>query len=385
MLSGGLDSSSIVGLISKEFRSHLSQPLRTFSLVRHDREKCSDWHSIQQIVKNDDWIDPMIITSAVESEVCRVFLDNLHNYDEPFCWDFSDSLVFDAAQASGCRVVLEGMAGDLLFYHPGNSVDQIFRTRTYWRIPFLIAACQRHGVQRYCFQKIVYALYASMPKVLRDCYRKLRDKSWVAEKRLHRMEGSLLAWMNQDTAREFLANKRSSREASLAQVGLLNDQIIHSRNFTTGCLSFAHEMSAQRAFSKNVELRSPFSDRLVIEFALRMPMEAKLSIPWYKYILRQAMAGRLPDSVRWRRDLWQHPGWRFNETLIDEAKREFPEELSFSPASAPQNRWLDAAKVNGALRKYDQSADFILSYNLLVLLGLMKWLKARPCMVQFSS
>ncbi len=261
MLSGGLDSSSIVGLISKEFRSHLSQPLRTFSLVRHDREKCSDWQSIQQIVENDDWIDPTIITSAVEPEVCLKFLDTLQNLDEPFLWDFCDYLVFDAAQARGCRVVLEGMGGDLLFYHPGNSLDQIFRTRAYWKIPFLIAVCQRHGVQRYCLQKIVYAWYASMPKALRDCYRKLRDKWWVAGNKLHRMEGSLLAWMDQDTAREFLANKRSSREASLAQVGALNDQIIHSRNFTTGCLSFGHEMSAHRAFSKTVELRSPFSDR----------------------------------------------------------------------------------------------------------------------------
>lgn len=116
-----------------------------------------------------------------------------------------------------------------------------------------------------------------------------------------------------------------------------------------------------------------------------MPIEAKLSIPWYKYILREGLAGLLPESVRWRRDLWQHPGWRFNETLISEARRQFPEELSFGPASAPQNRWLDAAKVNGALKKYDQSADFILGYDLLVLLGLMKWLKARPCMARFSS
>src|SRR5262249_46830919 len=50
-LSGGLDSSSIVALISKEFRNELSQPLCTFSLIRHDRENCPDWLSIRQMLK----------------------------------------------------------------------------------------------------------------------------------------------------------------------------------------------------------------------------------------------------------------------------------------------------------------------------------------------
>ena len=129
MLSGGLDSSSIVGLISKEFRRHLSQPLRTFSLVRHDREKCSDWQSIQQIINNDEWIDPTIITSSVESKVCRAFLDNLHQLDEPFLWNFFHSIVLDAAQERGCRVVLEGMGGDLLFTILGIVPTRFFERR----------------------------------------------------------------------------------------------------------------------------------------------------------------------------------------------------------------------------------------------------------------
>lgn len=385
MLSGGLDSSSIVGLISKEFRGHLSQPLRTFSLVRHDRENCSDWQSIRQIVESDDWIDPTIITSAVEQTVCQAFLDNLPNLDEPFLQDFCDSLVFDAAQSRGCRVILEGMGGDLLFYHPGNSADHIFRSKAYWRIPFLLAACQRHGVQRYCLMKVAQQLYARMPNGLRDRYRALRDKWLVKGNGLHRMEGSLLAWMHHETAREFLASRRSGREASLAQAGVSNDQAIHARNFTTGCLSFGHEMSAQRAFSRTVELRSPFSDRRVIEFALQMPIEAKLSIPWYKHILRLGSAGLLPESVRWRRDLWRHPGWRFNEALAAQSRRQFSEALPLGPSSKPENRWLSEAKVNEALENYSHTGDFTCGYNLLVLLGLSKWLTARPCLAKMLS
>ena len=233
------------------------------------------------------------------------------------------------------------------------------------------------------FRKIaLLSLHATVPNGIHELYRKLRDKWGVAGSKLNSMEGSLLTLMDQETAREFLANKRSRRKASLAQEGVYDDQVIHSRNFTTGCLSFGHEVSAQRAFSKTVELRSPFSDRRLIEFALQMPTEAKLSIPWYKYILRQALAGKLPESVRWRRDLWQHPGWRFNKRLISEARRQFPEELFFGPSSVLQNRWFDATKVNRALQEYNRSTDFVVGYNLLVLFVLVKWLKVRPCMAE---
>ena len=121
MLSGGMDSSSIVGLISKEFRADLTQPLKTFSLIREDRENCPDWRAIREMLK-DDWLDPVIITSALSSEVCRTYFDNIKNLNEPFALSqgFTDSLVFNAARENGCRVVLDGMAGDLLFYSFGT-------------------------------------------------------------------------------------------------------------------------------------------------------------------------------------------------------------------------------------------------------------------------
>ncbi len=65
MLSGGLDSSSIVGLISKEFRGELQQPLRTFSLIRMIGRTARTGYSVREMLKEDDWIVPHIITSDV--------------------------------------------------------------------------------------------------------------------------------------------------------------------------------------------------------------------------------------------------------------------------------------------------------------------------------
>ena len=50
------------------------------------------------------------------------------------------------------------------------------------------------------------------------------------------------------------------------------------------------------AFSR--ELREPYLDHRVVEFLFRLPGDQKIRMGQSKYLLRHAMAGRLPDSVR---------------------------------------------------------------------------------------
>jgi asparagine synthase (glutamine-hydrolysing) len=52
------------------------------------------------------------------------------------------------------------------------------------------------------------------------------------------------------------------------------------------------------AFSR--ELREPYLDHRVVEFLFRLPGHQKIRLGQSKYLLRHAMAGRLPDAVRLR-------------------------------------------------------------------------------------
>lgn len=54
------------------------------------------------------------------------------------------------------------------------------------------------------------------------------------------------------------------------------------------------------AFS--IEARTPFLDYRLVELILAMPADMKLRGGWTKWILRQAMAGILPEAIRWRAD-----------------------------------------------------------------------------------
>jgi asparagine synthase (glutamine-hydrolysing) len=51
-----------------------------------------------------------------------------------------------------------------------------------------------------------------------------------------------------------------------------------------------------------IETRLPFLDYRLVEFSLSLAGEAKISDGWTKHILRQAMTGRMPDSIVWRRN-----------------------------------------------------------------------------------
>ena len=367
MLSGGLDSSSIVGLIGKEFRGDLQQPLKTFSLIREDRENCKDWQHIQEMLKAG-WIEPTIIDSSIAGDVFGACLDSIPNADEPFALShgLSYSLTYESARQNGCRVVLDGMAGDLLFYSLDRSLDIILRQRMLAHLPEIYKAYGRHGIENRLPTILWRTLAAIAPESARSAYRKLRERN--------AKPADGLALLQREMASRWLEEKRARRSEAAIHVKHGSDQSAHARNFTSGLLSFAHEVYGQIAFSKGVEPRSPLSDRRVIEFAIRMPVEAKLAAPWYKNFLRTSMGDSLPPAVTWRQDVGNHPGWRFFERLISGIAQDAPDVWDVSLVEKTLGRWVDREHLHRQWRNYEQDAGYEKGYDLFVLAMLAQWL-----------
>jgi len=57
----------------------------------------------------------------------------------------------------------------------------------------------------------------------------------------------------------------------------------------------------RNSMAHSVETRMPFLDYRLVELAVRCPASFKLAGGWSKRLLREAMAGTLPESVRLRR------------------------------------------------------------------------------------
>jgi asparagine synthase (glutamine-hydrolysing) len=370
MLSGGLDSSSIVGLISKEFRGELRQPLQTYSLIREDREKCLDWKSIREMLQ-DSWLEPTIVTSAAARAICRRYVEGIPRLNEPFglSHGLTDGLVYEAAHEKGCRVVLDGMASDLFYFGSARSLGELLRRGMYARIPAVLSAWRRHGGEGE-FRSLAWtALRHLTPESARALYRRLRAR--------HARMGSDLRLLHRQTAERYLEEKRIERMRAGADTAAGGDQRGHARSFTTGMLSFAHEVHGQLALSRSVEPRSPFSDRRMIEFGIRMPLEAKLYGPWYKLLLRNSMQGILPERVRWRRRIEGHPGWKFYELFIAEMAQNAGEILDPKQVNGMLARWIDPASLERAWQEYARTADYSTGLDLFRPAVLASWLSAR--------
>ena len=370
MLSGGLDSSAIVGLIRKEFKDELDEPLRTISMVREDRENCSDFKHVQEMLK-DGWVKPALIDSALTDEACQAYLDDTQRLDEPVVLGrcLSQLVVYRAAKEQGCTVLLDGTAGDLLFYSPGRSLDTIFNRKLFGSFSAILMSYLHHDVAGGLRTLVRRGMRAATPAWL------LRANQTRRAKR--ELEADDFELLNPESAMRYLAAKRGFRESRPSISFDQNDLLMHADVFRYGLLSFAHECASQAAAVYGVEPRSPFSDRRMIEFAIRMPVNAKLAAPWYKSLLRNAMKGILPEKVRWRQDIGQHPGWKFYERLIAYTARNHPEIWNDTTLSDSLRPLLNKERFIYAREKYDGKPSYSSGNNLFVHAALSQWLKAR--------
>ena len=105
----------------------------------------------------------------------------------------------------------------------------------------------------------------------------------------HRLLGS---WVDRAGERPYRSRLNNAMWAELRSAGL--PEILHS------------EDAISMAFG--LESRLPFLDHRLVEFCFSLAYDEKIRAGWTKWLLRQSMAGVLPEPVRWRRRKFGFPG-----------------------------------------------------------------------------
>jgi asparagine synthase (glutamine-hydrolysing) len=73
-----------------------------------------------------------------------------------------------------------------------------------------------------------------------------------------------------------------------------------------------------------MEIRYPFYDQRLVEFCFALPPDQKLSDGWTRYVLRNSLAGVVPEEIRWRyskadfRPYFQGGMAKFSTKLLEE-------------------------------------------------------------------
>lgn len=317
MLSGGMDSGSVVAVARDVLAQTGQEPFLTFSAVGPDPENCVETRTIHAALTMNG-LDPHLVSHDRLDALLPELEELTWNLEEPFDNHMTlPRAVYLAAHRCGLKVLLDGVAGDVVLGE-GSHLARLLR-RGRWLTAYHEAVGQnRFWGEHYPAWRVLYhgARTAFTPRPLRDLLHHLRQLN-----QRRQVEANIrTSLINPDFARRMSIAERLQTLSSHRSVGFPSRHGAETvETIDHPYLIVGRERYDRVAADVAIEPRDPFLDRRVVAFCLALPGGQKLHGGWPKVILRRAMAGSLPDAVRWRRGK-EHLGWSFTVALMEKMK-----------------------------------------------------------------
>ena len=310
MLSGGMDSGSVVAVASRLLAAEGRGPLPTFSAVGPDLQGCVETRAIHAALTQPN-LDPHLVNWADLDPWREDLLAHLAGIDEPF-----DGLmnlpraVYLAARREGVKVMLDGGAGDVVVSRESH-IGWLLRAGR-WTAAWKEALGEERfygGWSRWDALRHAAVIAFAPPAI-----RRLRLRWKAARQDAGGWVGALpgLARRSDLPARRRIAHDEIRRPRTPWE-----DRV---DGVTSTSIVAGRERYDRVAGALGIEPRDPFLDLRVVRFALRLPMDQLQADGWRKVVLRRAMRGLLPDEVIWRRGK-EHLGATFTQQLLFDPAR----------------------------------------------------------------
>jgi asparagine synthase (glutamine-hydrolysing) len=291
LLSGGLDSSSIVSVARQVATAQGGGSLHTFSAIFPGSPECDEQRYIDSVLDGGN-LHPHFLDASITSPMTGID-ELLRHHDEPF---FSPNLfvhagLFAQARTAGIEVMLDGFDGDTVVSHGTGFLSELARAGR-WR-EFMAEVNGLSSNFNIPKRRVVWrrGIKELMPPVmLQPAF------AWRRRQELSRVGAILNTEFSVrsryvEHASDLLADRsRRSRSAR-------HD---HARRLMSGVIPFTLEVLDRTASLHSVEPRYPFFDRRLVEFCLSLPGEQKVRHGWTRSIMRRALAGILPDRIAQR-------------------------------------------------------------------------------------
>ena len=281
MLSGGLDSSSIVTIASKLASDRGDPPLRTYSQV-FPNDPAGDERAYIEAIIGCGGLDPVFQP-----------LDSVAPFAQFDAMAAAQSMPFNgpnlattrrthfAAANDGIGVLLDGHGGDeAVSSGVAWLYDLAYRGRFMglWHLLRPLAKAERQSSRR---------LFTHIVKEKGPWRRAISEKAPPD-------------WLARDV-RAAVAPKPPCRPG-------MEGMDEHLGGLVSPYFTQALEMLGHAAADAGIELRFPLLDRELLQWCLAAPGGEKLGEGQTRYLLRRGMKGILPDIVRLRRDKYDFTG-----------------------------------------------------------------------------
>jgi asparagine synthase (glutamine-hydrolysing) len=331
-LSGGLDSSSNTCMARHLLGQDSSSRLHTFSMFYNKIPQCDERQYMNAVVEQGG-LTPHFI--AVDDYSLMTDIERIPWYAEhPFyppnwlCpWE-----PYRTAHQNGVRVLLDGSCGDSTIYFGLGYLTELARAGK-WQV----FAAEAQGLSQH-YRVTPFGLLESygLPYLTELAQQKQMPQMLSALSQIvQHFDGS--PWqlirnygirpLASEPVRQRWRNFRGRGASTHPPVEIsVNPDFAKRLGMTKPCLAFQPQPSVlpktaredhysevmswtKKRFSLGInnasaafgiETRYPFVDVRLVEFCLSLPPEQKLHQGWNRIVMRRAMAGILPDALRWR-------------------------------------------------------------------------------------
>ncbi len=317
MMSGGLDSAGIIAMARRLLPEMPGKELHTFSAISDDPETCIETQCILSLAsdsgRNVHFVSVPSMTGMLNvQDLIDTAWSRPHPVDNSM---LLPAMMFLAAHREGHRVMLHGMGGDLTTFVPDLYIAFLLKAgklREAWK------ACQDASQNNVYlrgttpFRLLLWNLRAAYtPARLKPMARRLREF-----KNESPLPGSLL---NRDFADKLKLPERMRTARQQSALSLPTPQDWHI-NILTSLHGITSGLSGYNRIAGRygLELRDPWSDRRVVDFFLRLPLEHKIPTGWTKHLVRISFAADLAPLVALRLTK-EHLGWNLAWRLMHES------------------------------------------------------------------
>jgi asparagine synthase (glutamine-hydrolysing) len=344
-LSGGVDSSAVVCTIR---RLGASGGQKTFSARMEE-----------QSLDEGVYINEVLLNSGVEGHDVIPSHEDLQEYFGTLCWHmeepfpatsmFAQFLVMRLAQEHGVTVLLDGQGADELLagYHG------------YFRLHYEDLLCSWSFAEFINeFRSYSDLRSGAVPMSWKGVFASFLPPSWNQALQNHRLEDRAFAlWWNSSWLNE--AARETCETQELPYRRRLNAALL--RDALGGELQALLRYGDRNSMAASRELRQPFLDHRLAEFAFRLPSECKIFRGFTKVVLRNAMRGIVPEMILNRVDKlgYQAPQgkWlngplkQWVEERLEDIQPEFKGRVQSNPLEHfrslgyPLNEWDDARSL----------------------------------------
>ena len=279
-LSGGLDSSAIVCVANDLLRMKGKQDIQ-------ETVSCC---FPEKIYNEEEYIDEVVNDKSVINHKIIPDMDSFKHQMDYYTWIYDEPIptsnmyaqfkVFEEAKKKGLIVMLDGQGGDELFagyhYFFNSYLRQLFFNRKFKSLFSEIMLFSRN--QKLSVQEIVLKTGKSFfPKSVENIIRKLSGRD----------QHTWIKWNGDEEKIRII--KDDIAKMSIAYITSLNlPMLLHFEDRN----SMAH----------SVESRTPFLDYRLVEFAINLPDEFKISKGQTKYIMRESLVNTVPGKILSRHD-----------------------------------------------------------------------------------